>query len=269
VSGDKRAIRSHAALLVQGGLFVLGILVLATMAIEAHSLAYFPGDVGISHAVQSSSSEWLDEALGNLSWFGFPPQSDILFGLIVSLLFVLGARRAAVTEALAALGSGGLYLLLEHVVGQPRPSPDLVRVVGPIQMTGFPSGHLATFVAVFGFLAFVCYRRLAPSITRFLPIALVAALLAAMGFARIYAGHHWASDVVAGVLLGGLWLAIAIRIDCWNIPRTIATLTEHSRELSQKPEQQTRGLASHIGYYAKRSSPGAAECSLPGPRGTQ
>jgi hypothetical protein len=73
------------------------------------------------------------------------------------VLAVLGHRWAAVMEAGAAIGSGGLYLLLQLLVGQPRPSPD--QVAGPIQLSGFPSGHLATFVAVFGFLAYLGYRR--------------------------------------------------------------------------------------------------------------
>jgi hypothetical protein len=106
--------------------FLLGVLVLAVMAFAAHSLAYFPGDVAISHVVQSSNSDWLDTALTAISWLGFPPQSDVLFGVIVVVLFVCGARWAAVTEALAAIGSGGLYLLLEHFVGQPRPTGDLL-----------------------------------------------------------------------------------------------------------------------------------------------
>ena len=109
--------------------FLLGVLVLAVMAVEARSLAYFPGDVAISHVVQSSSSDWLDTALTAISWVGFPPQSDVLFGVIVVVLFVCGARWAAASEAIAALSSGGLYLLLEHFVGQPRPTGDLVRVM--------------------------------------------------------------------------------------------------------------------------------------------
>ena len=201
-------------------LFVLGTGVLVIMAIEAHRLAYFPGDLSVSHAVQAYSSGWLDIVLGTVSWFGFPPQSDILFGVIAVVLFVAGARVAAVTATISALGSGGLYLVLEHAVGQPRPSADLVRVTGPIEMTGFPSGHLATFVAVFGFLAFVGYRRFAPSLVRCVPVALVVVLLLVMGFARIYSGHHWASDVLAGALLGALWLLVVIRICIWGESRS-------------------------------------------------
>ena len=225
--------------LLQVILFVLGSLVLASMAIGAHTLAYFPGDVSISHAVQSYTSDWLDAALGAVSWAGFPPQSDVLFGVIVALLFVLGARWAAVNGAIAAIGSGGLYLLIEHVVAQPRPSSDLVRVVGPIQMTGFPSGHLATFVAVFGFLAFLGYRRLLPSSFRWVPVALVAGLLAVMSFARIYAGHHWASDVLARRLVR--WPVASHRDSALHVGRTVRLLAlQAPYRIAARPASATR-----------------------------
>jgi undecaprenyl-diphosphatase len=200
--------------------FTFGALALVIMAIAAHGLAYFPGDVAISHAVQAYQSDWLDAVLGAISWAGFPPQSNVIFGAIVILLFVSGARWAAVTEAIAAVGSGGLYLLLQQVVGQPRPSDDLIRVAGPLQMSGFPSGHLATFTAVFGFLAYLGYRRLSPSKWRWLPVVAVGGLLGLMSFARIYAGQHWPSDVLAGGLLGGLWLVVVIQLYRWRAARS-------------------------------------------------
>src|SRR5690242_7209566 len=103
---------------------------LAAMAFAAHTLAYFPSDVFISHAVQANHSDSLDSIFTDVSWFGFPPQSDMLFALVVVILFAVRARRAAAIAALSAIGSGAWYLLLEHVVQQPRPSADLVRVVG-------------------------------------------------------------------------------------------------------------------------------------------
>jgi hypothetical protein len=41
--------RGHAHGLLQVILFVIGTLVLATMALAAHTLAHFPGDLSISH----------------------------------------------------------------------------------------------------------------------------------------------------------------------------------------------------------------------------
>jgi hypothetical protein len=80
------------AALVQAALFALGAGVLAAMSIAAHSMAYFPIDLGISQAVQAYHPGWLDAATATLSWTGFPPQSDVLFGVIVVVLFALGHR---------------------------------------------------------------------------------------------------------------------------------------------------------------------------------
>jgi undecaprenyl-diphosphatase len=185
-------------------LFVLGLAVLGALAVAAHTVAYFPGDLAISRAVQAHSSDWLDAATGAVSWTGFPPQSWLVFGVVVVGFVLLGYRWAAIVAALAAVGSGELYFFLQQVVMRPRPSADLVHVAGPLPMTGFPSGHVATFTAVFGFAAFVAYRRLSPSAARWVPVAIAAVLLGLMIFARIYSGQHWPSDVLAGWLLGML-----------------------------------------------------------------
>jgi membrane-associated phospholipid phosphatase len=210
------AARGNAALWLHIALFAIGAVALAAMSIAAHNLAYFPVDVGISRLIQAFHPGWLNTATDALSWTGFPPQSDVLFGVIVVVLFALGHRLAAVAEVLAAVGSGELYLVLQQVVGRSRPSADLVLVAWPLQMGGFPSGHVATFTAVLGFLAFLGYCGLHASRMRWLPVGLVAMFLVLMSFARIYAGQHWASDALAGYLLGGLWLAVIIRLYTWG-----------------------------------------------------
>jgi undecaprenyl-diphosphatase len=198
-------------------LFVLGLAALAALAVAAHTVAYFPGDLAIARAVQAHSSDWLDAATSAVSWTGFPPQSWLVFGLVVVGLALLGYRWAAVVAALAAVGTGELYFFLQQVVMRPRPSADLVHVAGPLPMTGFPSGHVATFTAVFGFAAFVAYRRLSPSAARWVPLAVVAILLGLMIFARIYSGQHWPSDVLAGWLLGMLSVIALARLYEWGL----------------------------------------------------
>jgi undecaprenyl-diphosphatase len=99
--------------------------------------------------------------------------------------------------------------------------------MGPIQMTGFPSGHLATFTAVFGFLGYLGYRRLRGTAYRWLPVVGVVVLILVMSYARIYSGHHWASDVLAGCLVGGLWLAVVIWLYRWGEAR-LAQRSQHA-----------------------------------------
>jgi len=215
--------------------FGVGVVALLAMAIAAHNLPYFPGDVTVSHAVQASASDWLDRLTTAVSWTGFPPQSWVVFGAVVLGLAVLGYRWAALVAALAAVGSGQLYFFVQQFVGRPRPSPDLVHVAGALPMSGFPSGHVATFTAVFGFAAFVAYRRLSPSAARWAPVGLVAVLLALMCLARIYSGQHWPSDVLAGLLLGGLWLSVLMWLYEWGLvqlPAMARSLRGRSRFLA-------------------------------------
>jgi undecaprenyl-diphosphatase len=188
-------------------LFVLGLLAVAALSIAAHNMAYFPGDIGIARAAQAYQANWVETLTFAVSWPGYPPQSNIIFGSILVLLVVLGKRWAAVGEVVAAVGSGGSYFFLQQLVGRPRPTDDLIHVAGPLPMSGFPSGHLATFTAVFGLLAVVGYRALRPSPARWLPVGCVVVFLTLLSFARIYAGQHWPSDVLAGCLVGGLWAA--------------------------------------------------------------
>ena len=54
-----------------------------------------------------------------------------------------------------------------------------------------------------------------------MPVVFVGMLVVLMSFARIYSGQHWASDILAGVLLGALWLAVTIRLYLWGPPRWI------------------------------------------------
>ncbi|HEX8967054.1 MAG TPA: hypothetical protein VF937_04185, partial [Chloroflexota bacterium] len=70
----------HAPAAVGVGAFALGTVLLGIMAVAAHGLAYFAFDPAISHLVQAYHPAWLDAFTTALSWTGFPPQSNVLFG---------------------------------------------------------------------------------------------------------------------------------------------------------------------------------------------
>lgn len=113
-------------------------------------------------------------------------------------------------------------LLYKHVIGQNPPpasythpdAPGLVMLLpAHAALVGgyaFPSGAVVRAVVAYGLAAFVI-RRLAPAGWWRAWAAPVAALLiAVVAFDRLYLEAGWQSDVLGGLLLGGVALSAAI-----------------------------------------------------------
>lgn len=120
----------------------------------------------------------------------------------VALAYLLWRRRwMAAAHWLAALVFGlALTALLEAVVDMPRPS------TAPAGF-GFPSVAVTMITIVFGFFAVLIAREL-PGRKRVWPYLLAGVVTTVVGFARLYLGAHWLSDLVGGTLFGLVWLLI-------------------------------------------------------------
>jgi undecaprenyl-diphosphatase len=212
-----RPIRRYRAAAFQ--VYVLGAsAVFIALAVVAHTVAYFPIDLTITHAVQSYHGAAFDRLMYGLSWLGFMPQVDVIAALIIVLLFRAGLRWEAVVALFAACGIG-IGALVKLVVYRPRPSADLVRVFRELPSSGFPSGHVLEFTAFGGFLAFLVYTLLKPSWGRNTLLVTLVLVILSMGLSRIYQGQHWFSDAMGAYLLGSLWLAFTIKLYRWGKPR--------------------------------------------------
>ncbi|OOY45831.1 bifunctional DedA family/phosphatase PAP2 family protein, partial [Solemya velum gill symbiont] len=71
----------------------------------------------------------------------------------------------------------------------------------------FPSGHAVHATVIYGFLAVLLATRL-PQERRWLVYAVTIVLVLLIGFSRLYLGVHWFSDVIAGWVLGLLWISV-------------------------------------------------------------
>ena len=197
-------------------LFLTGATTFIALALAAHRVAYFSIDLPLAQAIQSLHSTWLDSAMSAVSWIVYAPQGDVLVIALAGAIVLAGYRWAALMLVLAAAGSSGLYQLASAFVAQPRPAADLVRVTTVLPTSGFPSGHVTTVTAIFGFAAFLAYRALRPSPTKWIPVAVVALTILVMGYSRVYLGAHWPSEVLGGGLLGLQWLAATVRLFWWG-----------------------------------------------------
>jgi len=211
--------REHRAIWLRAWhfeLLVLAAIVLAgALTHLASTVLYFPIDVEITRAVQRVESPSVLQLFQLVSWIGFPPRSNVIFGGVILGLFVFGWRLEALMTAVAALGSAGLWYLIAGFVGRPRPSPDMVHVAMQLPSGSFPSGHVLNLTAIFGFLMYLTIVHSADTRWRALLAVLLALPIVTIGPARVYEGAHWPSDALGGYLIGGIWLALTIRAYRW------------------------------------------------------
>lgn len=110
-------------------------------------------------------------------------------------------RWMAAAHWLAALAFG---LALTKLLGA---TVDVVRPPSASSGFGFPSVAVTMATITFGFFAVLIGREL-PGRTRVWPYLVSGIVVATIGFARIYLGAHWLSDVIGGMLFGVFWLLV-------------------------------------------------------------
>jgi len=198
---------------------VVATLAFGILAVLASLFNYFPIDLSITRGVQTINAAWFGNVMWAVSYPGYAPQSWVLVGAIVVLLFFIGLRWEAVTALIAAAGATGLGSLIKLIVHRPRPGTDLVHVVQQLNDPSFPSGHVLLYTAFFGCLIFLAYTLLKPSWGRTAALVVLGSLVALIGLSRIYLGDHWASDVGGAYLLGSLWLSLSTVIYRWGKTR--------------------------------------------------
>ena len=136
----------------------------------------------------------------------------IALGALVLGAGVLFLRRQP--EALAMLLTvGAMRPLLEipkDVVDRPRPSGDFA-ILDVVRDSSFPSGHVMTATTFIG-LWFVLAPELVPE--RFVRPVRIAAVAIVMLYAtaRMWAGVHWFSDTIGGVLWAAALLALGVAL---------------------------------------------------------
>jgi membrane-associated phospholipid phosphatase len=165
-------------------------------------------DRAITARLQANDDPRIERAMTVVSWFGFPPQSRVLPPAYAAVLWVAHFRLEAVFQ-LAASGSGLLSTIVKSFMRRPRPvaGKDLRVVAAPLRGSSLPSGHVLTYLGVYGWMAILANLQIRPRLLRRLAVCALTTLIAAVGPSRIYLGHHWPSDVFASYLLGSSYLA--------------------------------------------------------------
>jgi undecaprenyl-diphosphatase len=200
-------------------LFAIVVLSVAfvalTIAITAGVFASLDHQVAQAmHSIWKESLHGLFQGIAELG--GLELTSTLMLALFIYLW--RGGFGADALVVFAFAGAVGLELVYKNLFFHPGPPRSLSHADGPsltevVPGSGlgnsFPSGHMVRAVVAYGLLAFVI-RRLAPSrVVRLLALPIATLVIVAVAFDRLYLDVHWESDVIGGLLLGGIALVAA------------------------------------------------------------
>jgi membrane-associated phospholipid phosphatase len=164
-----------------------------------------------------------DAVITGFTDIGGPVGGAVLAVVVLLVLVVLWRRWTPVLVMLPALAGALLITIVgKELTGRARPPHSLA--VAPFESSAsFPSGHAlnATVLAgITAYLVLILSRR----VWRGVLGAMVAGTYAlAMGLSRVWLGHHWLTDVLAGWLLGLAWVLGVV-----TVHRLVLTLRHRS-----------------------------------------
>ncbi|WP_406831579.1 phosphatase PAP2 family protein [Pedococcus sp. KACC 23699] len=194
-----------------------GIAVVALTAVTAavyDSVVEADGIAGLDRPVLDAAIGWrgpgLDHAITLYTDVGGPIGMPIL-AVIATVIMVWRwrARTPLVLMVIAAVGSLAMTVAGKQIIGRARPPQSLA--VPPFETSpSFPSGHTLNATVLTGVAVYLVLRRLESARARTLTVTAGVLFVVSMGLSRVFLGHHWLTDVVAGWALGLAWVAVVV-----------------------------------------------------------
>lgn len=134
-----------------------------------------------------------------------------VIALVVAVGLSLAWRRwmPLILMGIASLGSLIITVTGKDLTARDRPPHSLA--VPPFESSAsFPSGHTLNATVVLGLTAYLLVIWLRKKRWRAVVLVVLGAFVVAMGLSRVFLGHHWLTDVIAGWAIGLGWLATVI-----------------------------------------------------------
>ena len=187
---------------------VFSLIGFSFMAFTISANEYLKFDEDVISLVQGIESPLLTDIMKFFTYIGSTASLIILSLVILFFLYrVLKHRLELVLFTAVIVGSPLLNLMVKLFFQRAR--PDLHRLID-IGGYSFPSGHAMNAFSLYGILTFLLWRHIAARWARILLILFSMMMILSIGISRIYLGVHYPSDIIAGYLAGGCWIAISI-----------------------------------------------------------
>jgi membrane-associated phospholipid phosphatase len=182
----------------------------AALILGSASLPDLPGDVALARLIQSVApipvglAQWITATADK-------PGCFVLLGLTFFVAWLMSGWRAAMVSLAVFFGLWFFGIWLSPIAAQPRPSPDLINVVGHPKGYAFPSIFGLVYVATFGYLGILGASEYGTSTASGALMLVAAVVILAIGaIARIDLGAHWPSDLWVAYLIGLWWILLLL-----------------------------------------------------------
>ncbi|RRN67023.1 phosphatase PAP2 family protein [Peribacillus simplex] len=191
--------------------FIVSVLSLIGFSFIAFTISaneYLKFDGVVIALVQGLESPLLTSIMKFFTYIGSTSALIILSLFILFFLYkVLKHRLELILFSAVIIGSPLLNLMVKLFFRRAR--PDLHRLI-EIGGYSFPSGHAMNAFSLYSILTFLLWRHITAKWARVLLILFSMTMILSIGISRIYLGVHYPSDIIAGYLAGGFWIAISI-----------------------------------------------------------
>jgi undecaprenyl-diphosphatase len=139
--------------------------------------------------------------------------------LLITYFLIKKNKWMAIRTGTVLLSSLLLMSLLKRLIQRQRPPDPLVE---GITNFSFPSGHTFMGVAFYGLLIWYASVYISTKWISRTVIFFLILVIAAIGFSRIYLRVHYATDVIAGLCIGFVWLDLCL----WFIDKKEAAVVK-------------------------------------------
>lgn len=201
------------AIVLAVGVAVLAVLAKLTGEVY-EEVAYENGTAHIDRPVLefmlSVRVAWLTSAVNAYTHVGGKVGGVIVCLVLIAVLtFLMRSVRPLILLAAGALGSVCISIAGKEIVGRER--PPRVDAIPPYEVSpSFPSGHTLSATAIMIVTAYLLVLWLSRTHARILAVLLCGTYAVTMGLSRVYLGHHWLTDVIAGFGVGAAWGVVVI-----------------------------------------------------------
>jgi undecaprenyl-diphosphatase len=166
-------------------------------------------DVNVFNAVKPYINPGTTKLMLFITFLG---KHNLLIPLnFVLILFFIYRKERWFATRVAALSLSSLLLMfmLKFFFQRNRP---LQPVIDDVSGYSFPSGHALISVVFYGLFIHMIWHEVKSKWLRIALITLLGTLILLIAFSRIYLNVHYASDVIAGIAVGFIWLVLSLNI---------------------------------------------------------